>query len=132
MNRTQIQIYHKPMEFKSTVLATDFFSSTAMAFSNACRWTIFLHSWYLRLASLSLGLNFVTYSKTMFCTVNDFINNTTICLEIFSVQIHEKLAKIHKLYPSSICLYDFPWFLYIHQSIKKFFLEVEGLNWHNY
>lgn len=104
MNRTQIQIHHKPMEFKSTVLATDFFSSTAMAFSNACRWTIFLHSWYLRLASLSLGLNFVTYSKTMFCTVNDFINNTTIHLEIFfvSVQIHKKLAKytnyIHPLY----------------------------------
>ena len=66
------------MEFKSTVLATDFLSSTAMAFSNANRCTIFLHSWYLRLASLSLGLNFVTYNETMFCTVDDFINNTTI------------------------------------------------------
>lgn len=57
------QRFHSPIESKSTEFATDFLSSTAIAFSNACRWTIFLHSVYLRRASLSLGLNFFTYRE---------------------------------------------------------------------
>ncbi len=49
-------------------------SSTAMAFSNAIRLTILLHSWYLALASLSLGFTFVTWKKTQHFHIKLWIN----------------------------------------------------------
>lgn len=51
------------MESTSIVSVRDFLSSTAMAFSNACLRTIFSHSVYLRMASLSFGRNFFTWDR---------------------------------------------------------------------